>query len=399
MATKFPVRTLVNERLAISLEGFIARFWSTSEFLNALLLTKILAKDFRASTWASEEDAAGVRCTRRLGWKHPIPGFAWLTWLPAHTNTEKTETMSYDAATKSLSVQEFSKVDGIPWHDIDVNLSWTVRDEGTGSIHVLVQVQVVFHSGFIQSFAEQQAVGELQTFFAVWMADAHAAISSGVVGDGADTGPLAAIFAAMRGPPAEVVVEEPVAVALPAEPPEDAVCEPLSPVSPGSPPAASTSCGEDVASIVSRGTWDGADETWRSVIAASVSEVVSRASVSAVPPAALSLPSSKTLSSVFSAAGRESTHTPGSADSDGLSSSSSSHSDVTCGPYALSEYALSDYELSSVGATVVTATSTSTCGADGADDIFFLSSMHRFGLTLWRIPTTLVSTIVAAAPT
>lgn len=195
--------TLCDETFDCTMHRFVKIFWEESTFPSELLTEKILVKDLVFTPWelmmssGDEKIIAGTpppstsssssstslypRYTRRVTSQHPIPGFSWLPWLPLYTQTDKREVLKYNMTNNELTVVERSKVHGIPWHDIDVNLQWTVRDISKflsrRQIHVLVQVQIVFHAGFIQTFAEAQAVHQLNIYFGIWQADAKAAIA------------------------------------------------------------------------------------------------------------------------------------------------------------------------------------------------------------------------------
>ena len=168
------IHTLVDDVLDVPMFLFISILWKQPDFPKDLLANKIFVKDLIITPWAE----VNGKNSRRITGKHPIPGFSWLPWLPVHTNTDKHETMEFVKERKELTIKEFSKIDGIPWHDIDVNLCWKVRDMGQ-QVHVVVTVQIVFHTGFIQAFAEMAALGEIEKFFAIWKVDARQAIADG----------------------------------------------------------------------------------------------------------------------------------------------------------------------------------------------------------------------------
>ena len=98
--------------------------------------------------------------------------FTWLPWLPLYIHSKKKEVLSYASQLRELTIIEFSKVEGLPFHDIDCNLTWKVNSIGDGRVHVVVTAQVVFHTpSFIQSFAESTAVTEMTSFLTNWHND------------------------------------------------------------------------------------------------------------------------------------------------------------------------------------------------------------------------------------
>ena len=191
--------TLLDDEFDCTIHRFVKLFWEEPTFPSRLLTEKIWVKDLVVTPWelmsigtettllgSSSSSASSIvspypRYTRRVTSRHPIPGFSWLPWLPGYTNTDKREILEYNADMNELTIVEFSKVEGIPWHDIDVNLKWTVSDvsesRSHSRIHVLVQVQIVFHAGFLQIFAEAQAINQLLAYFGIWQVDAKKEIA------------------------------------------------------------------------------------------------------------------------------------------------------------------------------------------------------------------------------
>ena len=190
--TSATIHTLLDDVLDVPLSLFIRFIWKQPDFTREILTTKLLVKDLVVTPW---EEVNGKN-SRRITGKHPVPGFSWLPWLPLHTNTDKQEIMEFVKEQRELTIKEFSKIRDIPWHDIDVNLVWKITDMGQ-QVHVVVTVQIVFHTGFIQVFAEMAALGEIQKFFAIWKVDARQAITDGYSSSNATTtmeGPLASIL-------------------------------------------------------------------------------------------------------------------------------------------------------------------------------------------------------------
>ena len=195
--TSATIHTLIDEVLDAPMVQFVSIIWENPDFLRDLLVNKIFVKDVSVTTW--EEEKGKGSCSRRIVGKHPIPGFSWLPWLPLHTNTDKRETIKFDREGKELTIKEFSKIDGIPWHDIDVNLIWKVRDMGQ-QVHVVTTIQIVFHTGFIQAFAEMAALAEIEKFFVIWKVDARQALAAHGHGNSSSA-------AMMEGPLASILLE------------------------------------------------------------------------------------------------------------------------------------------------------------------------------------------------
>jgi len=220
---------LLDCEVDVSLLTFVEYFWSLPQnFQHGFLESVQQCKEVDLKPWkhapsssSSSGNGSGngtnatPRYERCLSFKCPIPGFAWLPWLPVHIHSEKTETMEYTEHNDDglLTIAEFSKVQGIPWHDIDVNLTWKCREiappsRGTdedeeechGRVHVYVTVQIVFLTpSVIQAFAESQAVAEILRFFANWSREVTSVLESDTFthSTAPSDGPLAAVAVAV----------------------------------------------------------------------------------------------------------------------------------------------------------------------------------------------------------
>ena len=164
--------TLLDVIIDISLSNFVKYIWEDKQFVTAFLLNVQQAKDLEITPWESQSND---EYHRTLTAYMKIPGFAWFPWLPLYIHSKKKEVMSYSSERRELIISEFSKVEGLPWHDIDCNLIWKVHgmDSDTqfpqGRVHVVVTAQVIFLTpSFIQSFAESTAVTEMISFLSNW---------------------------------------------------------------------------------------------------------------------------------------------------------------------------------------------------------------------------------------
>ena len=171
--------TLLDVIIDISLPNFVTSLWENNQFVTAFLVNVQQVKDLEITPWELESTVNDEsQYHRTITAFHKIPGFAWLPWLPLYIHSKKKEVMSYSSEGRELIISEFSKVEGIPWHDIDCNLTWKVHSMGVdamfpqGRVHVVVTAQVIFHTpSFIQSFAESTAVTEMISFLTNWHTD------------------------------------------------------------------------------------------------------------------------------------------------------------------------------------------------------------------------------------
>jgi hypothetical protein len=212
--TEPPIYTLCDVEINVSLLTFAAYFWEVTSFFRPFLNDiQLVKEDPTIAPWALVNEAAGEvnsgHYFRSIVAQHKIPGFSWLPWLPMYINSVKREVIDYSTESRELTIQETSKVEGIPWHDIDVNLTWKVypigeQTNGQGSVRVVVTVVVIFQTpSFIQAFAEAQAVTEMLRYFVNWNNEAKRAAEENHMAAAqlapAGEGPLARITAAICG--------------------------------------------------------------------------------------------------------------------------------------------------------------------------------------------------------
>ena len=172
------IHSLLDVIIDMSLPNFVANLWEDKESVTAFLCNVQQVKDLEITPWELESSNES-NYHRTITAFHKIPGFAWLPWLPLYIHSKKKEVISYSSQQRELTISEFSKVEGLPWHDIDCNLTWKVHSVGGGDalfpqgrVHVVVTAQVIFRTpSFIQSFAESTAVTEMISYLTNWHND------------------------------------------------------------------------------------------------------------------------------------------------------------------------------------------------------------------------------------
>lgn len=127
---------------AFTTQQFVELFLGQGAFI-ATRLNEVGSQDVNVSPW---KYIGRGRYSRNINHKHPIGEYGWVPWLPKFVTSSNTTIVDYLSAEKELEIVETCTIGNIPLHDIDVILSWRVKDlSDQVSCQVVTSVSFVFH--------------------------------------------------------------------------------------------------------------------------------------------------------------------------------------------------------------------------------------------------------------
>ena len=168
--SKLKEKELINSDFAGFTTQQVSEQFFSESFVVACLRDGAAAQDIVVSPWTWTFGHGQGRYTRTLTHTHPIKKYPWVPWLPSSILSSNTTVMEFKPEDHCLLVVETCKMGNITLHELDVVLTWKIKDlTDHVSCHVLATVAFVFHRpSLLQNFIESEAQKELQSFFSFW---------------------------------------------------------------------------------------------------------------------------------------------------------------------------------------------------------------------------------------
>ena len=159
-------KEIINSEFSGFSTAQVAESLFSQTFVTTCLRDGAAAQDIVVSPWKYERG----QYKRSLTHKHPIKKYPWLPWFPTSIESSNLTVMEFKPEEQMLLVVETCKMNNIPLHDLDVVLTWKIKDLADHvSCHVAATVAFVFHRpSLLQTFIETEAQKELISFFSFW---------------------------------------------------------------------------------------------------------------------------------------------------------------------------------------------------------------------------------------
>jgi hypothetical protein len=109
--------------------------------------------------------------TRNKAAKFPLP--LKLPWLPEFAELAATHHMPAVVENKSVKIVERTNIQGIPWVDPTIILTWTVTEKENRRVDVIVDISFEYgYYSLIQSMLEMNTISEMNGHYVIWEQEA-----------------------------------------------------------------------------------------------------------------------------------------------------------------------------------------------------------------------------------